>query len=290
MATANTTRSPRVRALAAALRAVREEHGISNRELAGRLSIDQSHLSRIETGKKTPSIETTAMILAALRTPPEERERILDLARNAREPNWLTVGIPGVRHQLAGAWECERAASNITEWHQNLIPGLLQTPDYARCIASSPLNVGNAEEDQASIESRLEVKASRREILTCRNPVQFRGIISESALRDPIGSPSVMAAQLRHLIMMSQFPNVSIQIVSRGIGYHPGMSGPFVRYEFDDAPPVVHFEHHISAAFDQDYDDTESYCRIIDALDRVALSSSESVKCVADVLVDKWSD
>ena len=230
------------------------------------------------------------MILVALRTPPDERARILDLARNAKEPNWLAVGIPGVRHQLAGAWECERAASKITQWQQNLIPGLLQTTDYARVIASSPLNIGNGDGDRTSIESRLTVKAERRDILTCRHPVHLRAIISESAFRDPIGPSGVMVAQLRHLITMSELPNVSVQIVPHGVGYHPGMSGPFVLYEFDDAPPVVHFEHHVSAAFDQDHDDADSYGKVIAALDRVALSSSESIKFIADVLVAKWSD
>lgn len=287
--TAGGTRSPRVRALAAALRSAREERGISNRELAGRLAIDQSHLSRIETGKKAPSVETTAMILAALRTPPDERERVLDLARNARDPNWLAVGVPGVREQLAGAWECERAASEITEWHQSLVPGLLQTSGYARAIASSPLNVGSAAE-QASIESRLAVKASRREILGGPDSVQFRGFISESALRDPVGTSAVMAEQLRHLITMGGAPNVSLRVVPRDIGYHPGMSGPFVLYEFEDALPVVHFEHHVSAAFDQDQNDTDTYRKVIAALERVALPERESIRFAADVLVEKVSD
>lgn len=289
MAPANTTRSPRVRALAAALRAVREEHGISNRELAGRLSIDQSHLSRIETGKKTPSIETTAMILAALRTPPEERERILDLARNAREPNWLTVGIPGIPQQLAGAWECERAATAITEWHHNLIPGLLQTADYARAVITETVRVDGVEDDVSVIESRVMVKVSRREILVGRNPIRFAALISESALRDPLGSPDVMAGQLRHLISMSAAPNISIRVVPRDIGFHPGLLGPFVFYEFDDAAPVVHFEHYSSAVFDQNEDDAQSYRNAIATLNRVAKDERGSAEFIADVLIDKWS-
>ena len=289
MAAANTTLSPRVRALGAALRAVREEHGISNRELAVRLSIDQSHLSRIETGKKTPSTETTAMILAVLRTPPEERERILGLARNAREPNWLTVGTPGIPQQLAGAWECERAATAITEWHHNLVPGLLQTADYARAVTKETLLVDGDDDDVSTVESRVMVKTSRRSILTGRSPVRFDALISESSLRDPIGSWEVMAEQLRHLITMGSAPNISIRIVPRDIGFHPGMAGPFVFYEFDDAPPVVHFEHHRSAAFNQDADDAKSYRNVVVALNGVAKSEQDSTEFIAQVLIDEWS-
>lgn len=134
------------------------------------------------------------------------------------------------------------------------------------------------------------VKASRREVLTCRNPVQYAALISESALRDPIGPSEVMADQLRHLVTMSEGPNVSIRVLPRDIGYHPGMSVPLVFYEFDDAPPVVHFEHQSSAACDQDEDDTDSYRKVIAALNRIAMSENESTNFTAQVLAERWSD
>ncbi|MBB5154913.1 helix-turn-helix domain-containing protein [Saccharopolyspora phatthalungensis] len=285
MATA--TGSPRARALSAALREARKERGISTRELAHRLSIDQSHLSRIETGKRVPSIETTAMILAILRTSREERERILDLARNASEPNWLTVGIPGIPLQLAGAWECERAASDIAAWHPCLIPGLLQTTDYARAIV-----VGSARLDklpQHEIESRVMVKVARREVLTSRNPVRFNALIAEFALREPIGPSGVMAEQLRHLIKISEQSNVVIRVVPQRVGWHPGSPGPFVFYEFKDAPPVVHFEHHSSGAFDQDEDDIKAYRKAVAEIGKIALCQSEAIELIARIIVDEWS-
>ena len=271
----------------AALRAVREEHGISNRELADRLSIDQSHLSRIETGKKTPSIETTAMILATLRTPPEERERILDLARNAKEPNWLAVGLPSVPQQLAAVYECERAASSIIEWHQNLVPGVLQTTEYTRAIAASALEGGYLPGGDSAVEDIVQAKSARGSVLARPNGVQFRALLSESVLRDPIGPPAVMDGQLRHLITMSGYPNVSIQVVPRDIGYHPGMQGPFILYEFSDALPALYFEHNMSTAFDQHYEDVDSYRKVIKALERMAMRGQDSVDLVARLLVGK---
>lgn len=290
MANLNGSRSTRARALAAALRKAREERGISNRELAGRLAIDQAHLSRVETGKRVPNPEMTALILGELRTPPKERDRILELARHASDPNWLTVGIPGIPQQLAGAWECERAATRITEWHQSMIPGLLQTIGYARALITATVQVDNIQDEQSIVESRVAVKAARREIITGRKPVQFRALISESAVRDPIAPPDVMVEQLRHVIDVSAAPSVSIRVVPRDIGYHPGLSGPFVLYEFDDAPPVVHFEHHSSAAFDQNEDDIDSYRRAISALNSVARSEQESADFIAQVMVEKWSN
>src|SRR2546421_5266247 len=120
-------RSPRARALCAALREARTASGISQRELGRLLSITYTNISLWENGHRIPSVETVAMILAALRTSPEERERILVLARNVGEPSWLTVGIDGVPQQLTGTTECERAASRITQWSPAIVPGLLQT-------------------------------------------------------------------------------------------------------------------------------------------------------------------
>lgn len=150
--------SPRARALAAALRKTREEAGLSLRALAHRLKLDQSYLSRVENGKRVPSVETTARILGALQSSPDEFERILELARNAAEPNWLTVGVPGIPQQLAGVVECERAATAIITWHPCLIPGLLQTADYARAIVSASARVNKLPSHE--IESRVMIKRS----------------------------------------------------------------------------------------------------------------------------------
>src|SRR5437588_625161 len=120
------TRSPRARALCAALRDARQASGIGVRELGRLLGISDSNISLWENCHRIPNVETVAMILTAVRTSPEERERILDLARNVREPSWLTVGIEGIPPQLAGVVECERAASAIIEWIPMGIPGLLQ--------------------------------------------------------------------------------------------------------------------------------------------------------------------
>ncbi|WP_083822397.1 helix-turn-helix domain-containing protein [Saccharopolyspora spinosa] len=110
--------SPRARALAAGLRQARRDRGVSLRELAKHISSDASNLSKIELGKKVPTPELVARILGALHTPQEEYERILELARNASEPNGLTVGMPGITKQLAGSIESEQESSRFMFGHQ----------------------------------------------------------------------------------------------------------------------------------------------------------------------------
>lgn len=280
MATANG--SPRARALAAALRQARNDRGISARQLANKLSIDQALLSRIETGKRIADVETTARILGALGTASAECERILDIARHANEPNWLTTGVPGIPQQLAGAVASERDASVIMEWSPMIIPGLLQTNDYVRGVAQADGHPKHV------VESRVMVRVSRREILTKRNPVHYEVLVGDVALRQKIGSNVAMIDQLRYLIKFcAENSNVTLRVVPIRTGWHPGTAGPFVLYEFSDAPPYVHFEHYSSSAFVTDSDDVDAYRKALDMIGEYALSPSKSIDLMAQTIVEE---
>ncbi|MBB5157746.1 transcriptional regulator with XRE-family HTH domain [Saccharopolyspora phatthalungensis] len=232
-------------------------------------------VSNWETGKRVPRIETVAAILATLRVRAEERDRILDLARNVHEPNWLTVGLNGIPQQLAGAVECERAASAIAEWAPMLVPGLLQTLDYNRAIKTAS---GLSEADT---ELRVMLSASRREVITRRtNPVSFNAFIGEAALFEPIGPREVMLDQLDQLVEFAGRSNVAVRIVPLRAGWHPGLLGPFVLYEFDDISSVVHFEHYSSGAFVPAEHDVNEYRSAVQQIENLAMDQEGSAEFV----------
>jgi transcriptional regulator with XRE-family HTH domain len=276
-------RIPRARALAAALKQARLDRNLSGRELANRLKLDQSYVSRIENGTRLPSVETTARILGALHAPSAECERILELARRVDEPNWLTVGIPGIPQQLAAVVESERAATEITEWSPMILPGLLQTAEYARAVAAAN------ELEKHEIESRVMVKLSRREVLAKRKPVQYEVLIGEGVLLEPFAPSEVMIEQLRYLLSMSEKRNIELRVVPRGAGWHPGTAGPFILYQFPDASPVLYFEHYSSGAFVPDEDEIKAYRKAVRMIRDVGLSASDSMKLIAQILVNNWS-
>ncbi|MER5387938.1 helix-turn-helix transcriptional regulator [Saccharopolyspora sp. NPDC002686] len=239
-------------------------------------------ISNWETGKRVPKIETVAAILATLRVTAAERDRILDLARNVHEPNWLTVGLNGIPQQLAGAVECERAASAIAEWAPMLVPGLLQTLDYNRSMKKAS---GLSEADT---ELRVMLSASRREVIVRRNaPVSFNAFIGEAALFEPIGSADVMVEQLDQLAELAGRSNVAVRVVPLRAGWHPGLLGPFVLYEFDDITPVVHFEHYSSGAFIPTEHDVNEYRSAIQQIESLALDKEESVEFIMKAKA-KW--
>lgn len=234
-------------------------------------------LSHWETGRRIPTPEDVASLLTAADITGDEKERVIELARHASEPNWLTVGMPGIPHQLAGAVECERSASSIAEWSPMGIPGLLQTADYARAISTAS---GLSSQE---VEPRVMLRIGRREVITQRKPVRFLALIGEDALRDSIGTPEVMEEQRQYLLDLSARDNVTVQVVPPRVGWHPGLAGPFVLYDFPDAPAVVHFEHYSSGAFVPDTDDVQAYRKAVDSIRQVAMSPTATAELIAKI-------
>jgi transcriptional regulator with XRE-family HTH domain len=253
--------------------------GIGVRELGRLLSISPSQISHWESGDRVPNVETVATILGALRVPPEDRRHILELARQASEPHWLSVGVNGIPQQLAGVIECERAACAIVHWVPIGIPGLLQTPDYARAVKCA---AGLAPSD---VDLRLLVNAGRPDVITRQdNPVRLTALIGEAIFGECVGSAAIMREQFASLVRMAERPNVTVRFVPQGIGWHPGWSGRFVLFEFPDASPVVYFEHHSSGAFVSNEHDVTEYRKVIDVLRSIARAPEESIDVVQEFL------
>lgn len=266
--------APRARALAGALRKAREDAKISVREVARRLGISHSVVSYWETSKRVPRIEDVGSYLTAIGITGDEREAILDLGRHADAQNWLTVGIPGISQQLNGTMECERSASTITDWSPHIVTGLLQTSNYARAI------IGGGDLPASEVETRVLVRMGRRDVITRSNPVRLTAYLGESALHEMVGGPQVMADQLRFLVKLAESDTITIRIVRSYQGWHPGLNGPFVLYDFDGAPSIVLLEHHRTGAFVTEPDDVAGYKSAVDRIDRLAMSPADSLTLI----------
>ncbi|MGH3699428.1 MAG: helix-turn-helix domain-containing protein [Pseudonocardiaceae bacterium] len=266
--------APRARALAGALRQAREAAKVSVREVARRLDISHSVVSYWETNKRVPRLEDVASYLTAIGVTGDEREAILDFGRHAADQDWLTVGIPGISQQLAGVMECERSASAITDWSPHIVTGLLQTSDYARSIISGgSLPAGE-------VEARVLVRMGRRDVVLRSNPVQLTAFLGEAALHEMIGGPSVMADQLHYLSKVAESDTITVRIVRSSQGWHPGLNGPFVLYDFDDALSIVLLDHHRTGAFVIEPDDVAAYKAVANKFDQLAMSPADSLTLI----------
>jgi DNA-binding XRE family transcriptional regulator len=276
MAETSTTPTPRAYILGAELRHARERAGLGLRELAKRLDVSHSVIVRWEKGERLPSTVNTSALLAILGVSSAERDRIIETVREAwDEPvNSVSVGVAGMADQLAALMEFERNATAITDVSPLLIPGLLQTSDYARAIIG----------DSPDSEAKVAVRLGRRDVITRhRSPVQYQAMIAESVLYQPVGS-EILADQLRLAHKLADQDNVRIRVIPTSAGFTPAHAGPFVLLEFDKAEPVVHLEHHRSSAFLRDPGDVRAYLAARDYLEIVAMSPEASAGLIADVI------
>jgi len=261
-----TSSSPAARTLAASLREEREARNVGLRRLADKLGVLPQVLSLWEKGQRLPSVEDVSAILALLGVTGEKRDRIRTLARHAREPNWLASSNSDLPFALTAVLNLESTATAITVWSPLIVPGLLQTPDYIRSIMDkSPVSTEQA-------DKRLRIRLDRQRILTRREPVRYTALLGERALHENFGGPGVMSDQLDHLRETSARTNISVRIVPAGMGYHPGLIGPFEIYEFVDSPPITAVEHAHSTAFLHESEQTAGHRAVAKLLLGLALS------------------
>ncbi|WP_093267321.1 helix-turn-helix domain-containing protein [Saccharopolyspora shandongensis] len=275
------TRTPKARALGAALRAAREEQGWKLRHFASQIECAPGTLSRWETGDRCPKPADVARILTTLGVTGERYDEIVDMTRNTSAPHWLAVSLPEQRQQLAALLEFERTATAITQAAPLLIPGLLQTTAYVRAIMTGggvPLG---------EIETRIAVRAGRREAITRQeNPVRLAVAIGEAALRQVLGGPNVMADQMDHLLLMSERENVDLRVVPFASGWHPALEGLFILIESEESRPVVQLENRRSGLYLHEPDDVEIYRQAADMVFKAALSYAGSRKLIAEIRKD----
>jgi transcriptional regulator with XRE-family HTH domain len=242
------------------------------RELARRTGIDHSALSRYESGHRTPSSEQLAKILDSLAVESAERERLLALARRDG-PGELVTGIPSIGRQLAQLIGYERAATRITEVAPLLIPGILQTRDYARAVLG----------EGPDTDLRVRLRVERAEILTrAEHPVELRVIVHVEALTRPVAPPEIVRMQLLHLLHMAELPNITVQVVpDHATGWMPSLAGPFIVIEFDGAPPLVHLEHFRASAFLWEDTDVRSFVAAAKEITHTAMTPARSTEVIA---------
>jgi len=241
------------------------------------LEITPAMVSQWELATRLPAPEQVARILGTLGVTGKRYDQIMFLARHVRDPNWLDASPPDIPAPLTGVIECERTAFRITNWALLIIPGLLQTPDYARAqLTDSGINVEEA-------DIRLVVRLERQKVLTTENPVQLTALISEMAIRELVGSEDIMSDQVDHLVMMADRPNISLRIVPAGGGYHAGKVGLFTMYDFTEAPSTVYLEHHHASAFLCDGEGIRAYRKLTKLLAGKALSEDASRELLREV-------
>ncbi|MEU5852959.1 helix-turn-helix domain-containing protein [Saccharopolyspora shandongensis] len=268
--------TPKARILGAELRECRKQTGLTVRDLANRVGTSHVTISRYETGTRTPQPEDVARILGTLGVTGTRYDEIVEFARTAGNKNTFARSSSSTHKHLVELAEFERTASNIVDVAPNLLPGLLQTADYARQIMH-----GLPAEER---EIRVGLRMSRRDVLFAKAAPKLEVLVSEHALRQPLGGAETMSEQLRHVLRTAAIDNVIVRVIPDGLTrYTPAQDGAFVLYEFAKAPPIVHLEHFRAPAFLFDAKDVAAYRDAVAELRSLALSSSDSADLIATI-------
>lgn len=262
--------------LGAELQARRNAAGLTLRELEKRVGMSNAKISLWENGHRLPSLDDLGTVLDALEVVGDERERILSMRREAEGPGVLVAGTTTIGAQLAKLIDWEQGAHRITDVAPLVVPGLLQTADYARAILSR----------HSDVETRVALRMGRSEVLRrSRNPVQFHALIDDEVLVRGFAPSDVMADQLRHLLTMAKLPNVTIQLVpSTCARYTPMLAGPFILFDFDTAPSIVHLEHHRASASLWEDADVQGFRDAVGRIAEVAISPERTSDVIEELI------
>lgn len=280
-------RTPKARALGAALRQAREDKGLLLREVASSISRDIGVLSRWETGDRTPKPEQVAQILTALGVHGEPYDDIMTLAYSTDESQWVATTLPEQRAQMAAYIDWESKASRIVEVAPLLIPGLLQTDAYVQELMTA------ARVPSGEIAQRVAMRMGRQQVLKRQNAPELLVFLGRAALYQEIGGRQTTIEQLEHLLKVAGRSNIELRIVPDGSGWHPGLEGPFAFIESNQAIPsprlpgttasIVFIETRRSVLMLHEDADVDVYRWAVDQILSVSLSSDASAKFIDDL-------
>ncbi|MEU8506226.1 helix-turn-helix transcriptional regulator [Streptomyces brevispora] len=201
--------------------------GLTQRQLAERACAQPETIASIEQGRRT-LLPPLARVLDSLLDTKGTLETAVD-------------NMPEV--DLIPAWaeqymDLERSALALSWFENQVLPGLLQTENYARAVFRSKVPVMSEDEIEAQVAARVE----RQEILHRKNPPTTSFVISEAILRDRLGGEVVYAETLQHLVAVAQLPGITLQIMPLGQQTHAALDGPFILLETPDYQHLAYTE------------------------------------------------
>ena len=269
--------------LGAQLRRLREAKRITLEQAGNVIRASHSKISRLESGRVAfKDRDIVDLFIYYGVTDQAQIQTLRGIAIRANSRGWwhdYSDILPGWFEEYISL---EEAAIQIRGYEVQFVPGLLQTEEYARAVTL--LAYSNPKE----ISRRVSLRMARQVRLSEAEPVSLGMVLDEAALSRPIGGPSVMRAQLGHLIEMSQRPNVTIQVLPFKVGGHAAAGGPFSVLHFaeSDLSDIVYLEQLSTAQYLEKPDMVGKYLAVMERLRLEAATPADSIKRLQAILSD----
>jgi hypothetical protein len=264
--------------LPVAIEAARCQGVTGSRAVAERLLCSSTKISRMETGQRGASqrdVRDLCQIYGV--EDPARYEHLMELSRQGRgQAWWQPYNLP-----YATFIGLETEAIAISDFEPGVVPGLLQTSEYARAVHERTFT----RLTPALIEQRLEARRNRQQVLTRSGPPLLHTIIDEAVLHRAIGGPVVMATQLEHVVKASvELPNLTVQVLPYSVGAHPALDSTFIVLKMAaPVPSVVYVEGLLGSIYLERPEDVERYDQVFEQLKEISLSPEDSIIAIERV-------
>ncbi|MCC9306362.1 helix-turn-helix transcriptional regulator [Kitasatospora sp. RB6PN24] len=240
------------------LRRLREEAGLSLEEVAKILDLNRFTVLRHESGETLVKVNDAIAYSKVYGVDGNEVlvKQLTDLARQGKQRGWWTAVGANLHPAFSYLVEAELLARDgeIRTWEPLIVPGVLQTEAYTTELLARRQHLWEQQNPLPLAEGVATRAARKEQLLGGDQPTKLWAIIGEAAIRMPVGSAQVMQDQLRHLLELSEQPNIKLQILPFSTGVHVGTAGPFILFNFGGAPVdgVVYYENSLSFSDDED--------------------------------------
>ncbi|MEU0986428.1 MULTISPECIES: helix-turn-helix transcriptional regulator [unclassified Streptomyces] len=270
----------RRRRLGLELRRLRELRGMTAEEVAERLLVSQSKISRLENGRRSIS-QRDVRDLCNVYEVDDHRivDSLMQMAKDSRQQGWWHA-FGDIPYSVYIGLETDAASLRVYE--PQVVPGLLQTKPYAEALIAGAL----PESAVSDIDKRVSVRVRRQErIKDSELPLRMWAVIDEAALRRAVGGRALMREQLEYLMEMSQLPHVTIQVLPFDMGAHPGINGQYAILEFPDATDssVVYIEGVTSDLYLEKANDVHKYSVMYEHLRAQALNVEQTTAFIESI-------
>ncbi|SFE04846.1 Helix-turn-helix domain-containing protein [Actinacidiphila alni] len=263
------------------LQDLRERAGLSFEQAGQALDVTHATIRRMEkaeVGLKIPYVEKLLVTYGI--TAPDEIGGFLALAREANRPGWWHSFRDVLPDWFSAFVSLEGEASVIRAYEPHYVPGLLQTPAYARAVLRAGLPHAAADEIERLVALRVERQALVRRT---EKPPLLWVVMDETVLRRPIGGRQVMREQMDALAAATELQNVRLQVMPFAMGPHPAMYGPFhiFRFQLQEIPDIAYSESLVGGVYFDERDDVTTF---LEALDRMCAQAApaQSTKAILD--------
>ena len=282
----------RRRRLAAELRRLRLQSDQTAEAVANLLGWSKAKVSRYElaqSGLKPSSVES---LLDIYNVHGERREQLLTLAQEATEKGWWEAYSDVLGEEYLAFIALEAEATSVLQWHINVVPGLLQTGQYALDIVSGWRAVSGPI-PPAIIDRRVQARMIRQQILTRDQPLELAVVLDESVLRRQRGDHALMYEQLQRLVEISDWPNVTLQILPLA-GPKSLAADSFTLFQFGPVletslHDVVSTENLSNYLYVEGETSTYEFRQAFELLAQESLDPEESRKLILRTAQELWS-